>query len=148
RETSLVRTGVGGRKVVMDGGTVALPYFHEVQRVNMQTLRLEVRRTGEGALITHDRMRVDVGAEFYVSVIASDEGVARAVQTLGNRTFSPDKLRELIEGKLVDALRSVAARVSMDELHENRGAFVSEVAQGLAASLARNGLELDSVSLT
>ncbi|HEX6296892.1 MAG TPA: flotillin domain-containing protein [Burkholderiales bacterium] len=148
RETSLVRTGVGGRKVVMDGGSIALPYFHEVQRVNMQTLRLEVRRSEESALITNDRMRVDVGAEFYMSVIPSAEGVARAAQTLGNRTFNPDKLRELIEGKLVDALRSVAARLSMDELHENRGAFVTEVGQSLTASLARNGLELDSVSLT
>ena len=148
RETILVWTGVGGRKVVMDGGSLALPYFHEVQRVNMQTLRLEVRRSGESALITNDRMRVDVGAEFYMSVIPSAEGVARAAQTLGNRTFNPDKLRELIEGKLVDALRSVAARLSMDELHENRGAFVTEVGQSLAASLARNGLELDSVSLT
>lgn len=148
RETSLVRTGIGGRKVVMDGGTIAVPYFHEVQRVNMQTLRLEVRRAAEGALITKDRMRVDVGVEFYVSVIPSADGVARAAQTLGNRTFQPDKLRELIEGKLVDALRSVAARQSMDELHESRGAFVAAVREGLATSLERNGLELDSVSLT
>jgi len=148
RETSLVRTGIGGRRVVMDGGTIAIPHFHEVRRVNMQTLRLEVRRTGEAALITKDRMRVDVGVEFYVSVIPSADGVARAAQTLGDRTFSPEKLRELIEGKLVDALRSVAARLSMDELHENRGTFVAEVRESLAASLERNGLELDSVSLT
>jgi uncharacterized membrane protein YqiK len=148
RETSLVRTGIGGRKVVMDGGTVAVPYFHEVQRVNMQTLRLEVRRAAEGALITKDRMRVDVGVEFYVSVIPSVEGVSRAAQTLGSRTFQPEKLRELIEGKLVDALRSVAARMSMDELHESRGSFVAAVREGLTASLERNGLELDSVSLT
>ena len=101
RETSLVRTGIGGRKVVMDGGTIAVPYFHEVQRVNMQTLRLEVRRAAEGALITRDRMRVDVGVEFYVSVIPSAEGVARAAQTLGNRTFQPDKLRERSEERRV-----------------------------------------------
>lgn len=148
RETSLVKTGVGGRKVVLDGGTIAIPYFHEISRVNMQTLRLEVKRAGEAALITKDRLRVDVGVEFYVSVIPSEEGIARAAQTLGNRTFHPDKLRELIEGKLVDALRSVAARVTMDDLHENRGAFVAEVRESLAESLARNGLELDSVSLT
>ncbi len=148
RETSLVKTGVGGRKVVMDGGTIAIPYFHEISRVNMQTLRLEVRRAGEAALITKDRMRVDVGVEFYVSVIPSEEGIARAAQTLGNRTFHPDKLRELIEGKLVDSLRSAAARVTMDELHENRGAFVAGVRESLSESLARNGLELESVSLT
>jgi len=148
RETSLVKTGVGGRKVVMDGGTIAIPYFHEISRVNMQTLRLEVHRAGEAALITKDRLRVDVGVEFYVSVIPSEEGIARAAQTLGNRTFHPDKLRELIEGKLIDALRSVAARLTMDDLHENRGAFVAEVRESLSDSLARNGLELDSVSLT
>jgi len=148
RETSLVKTGVGGRKVVMDGGTIAIPYFHEISRVNMQTLRLEVHRAGEAALITKDRLRVDVGVEFYVSVIPSEEGIARAAQTLGNRTFHPEKLRELIEGKLIDALRSVAARLTMDDLHENRGAFVAEVRESLSESLARNGLELDSVSLT
>jgi len=148
RETSLVKTGVGGRRVVMDGGTIAIPYFHEISRVNMQTLRLEVHRAGEAALITKDRLRVDVGVEFYVSVIPSEEGIARAAQTLGNRTFHPEKLRELIEGKLIDALRSVAARLTMDDLHENRGAFVAEVRESLSESLARNGLELDSVSLT
>lgn len=148
RETSLVKTGVGGRRVVMDGGVIAIPWFHQISRVNMQSLRLEVKRAGEASLITKDRLRVDVGAEFYVSVIASEEGIARAAQTLGNRTFDAAKLRELIEGKLVDALRSVAARFTMDELHENRGRFVAEVRDGLLESLARNGLELDTVSLT
>jgi uncharacterized membrane protein YqiK len=36
-EVALVKTGIGGRKVVIDGGTIAIPYFHEVARVNMQT---------------------------------------------------------------------------------------------------------------
>ena len=73
-------------------------------------------RNDESALITNDKMRVDVGAEFYVSVQANAEAIALAAQTLGNRTFDPDKLRELIEGKLVDALRSVAAQFTMDQL--------------------------------
>lgn len=148
RETSLVRTGIGGRKVVMDGGLLALPYFHEVARVNMQTLRLEVSRSGDAALITRDRLRVDVGVEFYVSVVPSEDGIARASQTLGQRTFQAERLRDLIEGKLIDALRAVAATMSMDELHENRGAFVGAVRDALSEALSRNGLELDSVSLT
>ena len=148
QEVSLVKTGFGGRKVIMDKGTIAIPWFHEVSKVNMQTLRLEVQRGGDSALITKDRMRVDIGAEFYVSVVPSADGISRAAQTLGNRTFNPDQLRELIEGKLVDSLRSVAARFTMDELHENRSVFVSEVRESLADSMASNGLELDSVSLT
>ena len=148
REVSLIRTGIGGRKVVMDGGVIVIPYFQQVSRVNMQALRLEVSRSGEAALITKDRMRVDVGVEFYVSVSPTAEGIARASQTLGRRTFQPDQLRELVEGMLIDALRSVAARVTMDELHENRGTFVGEVRDALTDSLARTGLEIDSVSLT
>ena len=148
REISLVRTGLGGRKVVLDGGVIVLPYFHKVSRVNMQTMRLEVNRHGEQALITKDRLRVDVGVEFYVSVEPTEESIARASQTLGRRTFEADKLRDLIEGKLVDTLRSVAAQQTMDELHEARGAFVKEVKSALTEEIRRNGLELESVSLT
>ena len=114
REISLVKTGAGGKKVIMDGGTIVIPLLHEISYVNMKTLRLEVQRNGEGALITRDRMRVDVGVEFYVSVNATSDGVARAAQTLGDRTFHVDQLREMIEGKLVDGLRAVAAKMTMD----------------------------------
>ncbi|WP_370209169.1 SPFH domain-containing protein [Pararhodobacter marinus] len=145
---SLVRTGIGGRKVVIDGGVLALPWFHEVSRVNMQSLRLDVQRQGERALITRDRLRVDVGAEFYLSVPPNEDDVARAAQALGRRSFQPDELRALIEGMLVDALRSVAARHTMDELHENRAEFVDAVRAALTKSVSRYGLALDSVSLS
>ncbi len=147
-EVSLVRTGIGGQKVVKAGGTMAIPYFHEVSRVNMQTLCLDVQRTDGSSLITKDRMRVDVGAQFYVSVASNDDAIARAAQTLGKRTFQADQLRSLVDGMMVDALRSVAARMTMDELHENRAAFVAEVRESLREVLVRYGLELDSVSLT
>ncbi len=147
-EISLVRTGIGGRRVVIDGGVLSLPYFHEISHVNMATLRLDVDRSGEASLITQDRLRVDVGAEFYVSVIPDDEAITRAAQTLGKRTFQRDELRGLIDGMMVDALRSVAAKMTMDELHENRAAFVKEVRAMLLDTLSRYGLQLDSVSLT
>ena len=148
REVSLVKTGAGGKKVVMDGGTIVVPLLHEISPVNMKTLRLEVQRSADGALITKDRMRVDVGVEFYVSVNATVEGISRAAQTLGNRTFHVDQLREMIEGKLVDGLRAVAAQLTMDELHENRAEFVQEVQNAVSEDLLKNGLELESVSLT
>ena len=147
-EISLLRTGVGGRRVVIDGGVLAIPYFHEISRVNMATLRLDVERKGDASLITQDRLRVDVGAEFYVSVVPDAESITRAAQTLGKRTFQRDELRNLIDGMMIDALRSVAARMTMDELHENRAQFVAEVRDGLKDTLGRYGLQLDSVSLT
>ena len=148
REVSLVRTGAGGKHIIMDGGCLVVPLVHEVSPVNMKTLRLEVQRNGEAALITKDRMRVDVGVEFYVSVSPTEEGIARAAQTLGNRTFYVEQLREMIEGKLIDGLRAVAAQMTMDSLHENRADFVQEVQNTVSEDLTKNGLSLESVSLT
>jgi uncharacterized membrane protein YqiK len=148
KERAFVRTGLGGQKVVMNGGAFVLPIVHEVIPVNMNTLRLEVSRGRDKALITKDRMRVDVISEFYVRVQAAVDSIANAAQTLGTRTMQPELLRELIEGKFVDALRTVAAEMSMEELHEKRGEYVKRVRNVVAADLLQNGLELETVSLT
>jgi len=148
KERAFVRTGLGGQKVVMNGGAFVLPIVHEVVPVNMNTLRLEVSRGRDKALITKDRMRVDVVSEFYVRVQAGPDAIASAAQTLCQRTLEPETLKELVEGKFVDALRTVAAEMTMEELHEKRGEYVKRVKGVVAADLLQNGLELEAVSLT
>ncbi len=148
KEVSFVRTGFGGQKVIMNGGALVFPVLHQIIPVNMNTLRLEVRRANEQALITRDRMRVDVIAEFYVRVKPSADSIANSAQTLGLKTMNPNELKELIEGKFVDALRAVAAEMAMTELHEKRVDFVQKVQQVVSEDLLKNGLELESVSLT
>lgn len=148
QEKAYVRTGLGGQKVVMSGGSLVLPIFHEIVWVNRNTLRLEVRRHDHESLITGDRLRVDVSAEFYVRVAQTTEAVATAAQTLGNRTNDPNQLKSLVEGKFVDALRSAAAAMTMEQLHEKRAEFVHNVKHAVTEDLAKNGLELEAVSLT
>lgn len=148
KEIGFVRTGFGGEKVVINGGAMVLPVLHETMPVNLNTVRLAVERKNTDALITLDRLRIDVKAEFYVRVRPDRESIATAAQTLGLRTMQPEHLKELIEGKFVDALRSVAAGMTMNQLHEQRSEFVQKVQQVSSADLAMNGLELESVSLT
>lgn len=148
KEISFVRTGFGGEKVILGGGAIVLPVLHETIPVNMNTLRLEVRRADDQALITRDRMRVDVMAEFYVRVKPTAESIATAAQTLGQKTMSPNELKNLVEGKFVDSLRAVAAEMAMEELHEKRVDFVQKVQQVVSEDLFKNGLELETVSLT
>ncbi|NIJ19710.1 putative membrane protein YqiK [Sphingomonas naasensis] len=148
KEIGFVRTGFGGEKVVINGGALVLPVFHETMPVNMNTVRLAVERKAGDALITLDRLRIDVKAEFYVRVKPDAQAIATAAQTLGLRTMHPDALKELVEGKFVDALRSVAAGMTMAQLHEQRSEFVQKVQQVSSVDLAMNGLELESVSLT
>ena len=148
REGALVRTGLGGQRVVLDGGCLALPFLHKVSEVNRRTSKLEIERLGPASVITQDRLRVDVGAEFYVRVEATEEGVATAAQALAGKTFRSAELAETLEGKLVDAMLSVAAGYSMESLQDDRAKYTADVSRVLGEDLAQNGLRLESVSLT
>ena len=148
KEMSFVRTGLGGQKVIMDGGAIVLPVFHEIINVNMNTLKLEVERCQAESLITKDRMRVDVVAAFFVRVKQTTEAVSTAAQTLGQRTLAPEALKQLVEDKFVDSLRATAATMTMQELQDKRRDFVQAVQNAVAEDLEKNGLELESVSLT
>ncbi len=148
REISIIRTGFGGQKVILDGGCLSLPFIHKVSEVNMRTSKLEIERLGPKSIITKDRLRVDIGAEFYVRVNATVDGVATAAQALAGKSFRAADLEEILEGKLVDAMLSVAASYTMDELQDNRGRYAKEISEMLGENLSQNGLMLESVSLT
>ena len=148
REVALVRTGLGRQKVVLDGGCIALPFLHRVSEINMRTSRLEIERVGPKSVITSDRLRVDVGAEFYVRVDATESGVTTAAQALAGKTFRASDLAETLEGKLVNVVLSVAAGYTMDSLQDERAKYTADVSAMVGEDLAKNGLLLESVSLT
>ena len=148
KEEAFVRTGLGGAKVILDGGAIVLPMVHDITRINLNTLKLVVTRKNEQSLITSDKLKVDVIVEFFVRVKRDKDSISRAASTLGSKTLHPEDLKELIEGKLVDALRSVASQTTMESLHIERKDFVQQVSNTVAEDLNANGLELESVSLT
>jgi uncharacterized membrane protein YqiK len=148
KDLSFVRTGFGGERVVMGSGALVLPIVHDITEVSMNTLRIEVKRMGEKSLITKNRMRVEMSVEFFVRVIPTPEAVAAAARTLGNRTLNPDSLKDLVQGRFVDAMGSVAANMTMEEIHEKRSEYIRGVKSLVADSLTANGLELETASLT
>ena len=148
KELTFVRTGFGGEKVVVDGGALILPILHDYIDINMQSMKVTVARSKSDSFITKDRMRVDITADFYIRVGEDRESISRAAQTLGKKTIDLRELTGLIEGKLIAALRSVASSMEMKELHEKRDEFSSQVKNAIEADLSKNGLQLESVSLT
>ena len=148
QEVSLVRSGLGGTSVFLGGGGLVVPLLHSVTRVGMNTMRLDLVREGRDALVTGDRMRADVMAEVFLRVRPERAAVERAAQAFGGRTMSAEELRPLVEGRLVDALRSAAAERSMEDLHAGRRAFGGEVGALVAEAVAPSGLEVESVSIT
>src|SRR4051812_9988769 len=145
---AFVRTGMGGARVIRDGGTVVLPVIHQVIPVSLETMRLNVERRGPHALITKDNLRVDLSAEFYIKVQANREDILQAARSLGGRNVQPDAVSELVQEKLVSALRTVAATKDLVELHAKRDEFASAVQEIVIHDLSHNGLTLESVTIS
>jgi uncharacterized membrane protein YqiK len=148
KDVALIRTGFGGEKVVLNGGIMVIPVLHELMQVRLTTVKLEVSRLNKDALITLDKLRVDVVGLFHIKVKPDAQSIAAAAQTLGNSVNSPDAVKSLLDGKLVSALRSVAATMTMEHLHANRADFIQKVQEALMTDLDMNGFQLESVSIT
>ena len=147
KEVSFVRTGMLGEKVVISGGAFVLPIIHNITQVGMRTLSLSIKRAGDKSLITKDRMRAELVTEFFTKVPPEAKAVSTAAQTLGNRTLDPEHLKEVVAGRFADALGEVAAKMTLDEIQENRGQFVKEVAKIANESIGHTGLALETVSI-
>jgi len=147
KEVSFVRTGMLGEKVVISGGAFVLPIIHNITQVGMRTLSINIKRAGDKSLITKDRMRAELVTEFFTKVPPEKNAVATAAQTLGNRTLDPEHLREVVQGRFADALGEVAAKMTLDEIQENRGQFVKEVTRIANESIGHTGLALETVSI-
>src|SRR3954463_4864916 len=143
-----VKTGMGGADVMMDGGRVIFPIVHQIIPVSLETMRLNVERRGPHALITKDNLRVDLSAEFYIKVQANRDDILQAARSLGARNVQADAVSELVQEKLVSALRTVAATKELVELHAKRDEFASAVQEIVIHDLSHNGLTLESVTIS
>jgi flotillin len=148
RDSAVIRTGIGGGRIVIDGGIVAFPFLHRAERMNMRLLRLTMQQSGQNAFITANRLRVDIGLETHVRVRPDVDGIAIAAQTLGAKAFREDEMQSLLLPKLQDAVQAETASRTLDELHENRTAFVGAVSAALAEKFEAYGLMVAGVSLT
>lgn len=146
-DLALVRTGWGGMKIVTDGGLLVLPVIHELLRISLKTRTLDVRREGEEALITKDPIRVDVRVHFYIRIEKEKAQIEKAGRSLGTKTLNASSIQDLVDAKLVGALRSVAATATLQELHQNREEFAKKVLEAVRDDLDHNGLTLESVSI-
>ena len=142
-----IRTGFGGTKVCLGQGAMVFPVFHEVTWVSLETIKLIVSRSRDQAILTADKIRVDVVAELYTHVGHTEDNLLTASRSLGEKTFDADNVRNLLEAKIISALRSYAATKTLTELHENRDVFAKDIKAQVTESFSANGLFLEEVTI-
>lgn len=166
-----VKTGSGGLEVIKDKGRIIIGFLHEIIPVSLETMKITVERTGKESLITLDKMRAEVTAEFYIRVKADADqgdgkklifgGIQTAARTLGDKIASRRKMdqgsvlaaqteavKELEKEKLIDALRTVAAKISLEDLNLKRDEFKKAVMEVVKDGLEQNGLELEDCTIS
>jgi len=142
-----IRTGFLGTKVCLGRGAMVLPVFHEVSWISLETMKLIVSRSREQAVLTADKIRVDIVTELYTHVGRTEDNLLTASRSLGEKTFDAEKVRNLLEAKIVSVLRSYAATKTLKELHENRETFAHEIKETALESFGQNGLILEEVTI-
>ena len=147
-DIALVRTGGAKEKIRITGGLWVNTIIHEIKEISLNTMRIEVIREGTEALITYDFNRGDVEVVFYLKVEPVEDDILRAAQALGDKSMTPETVRELIEPKLEGALRSVAAESEIQDLLQKRQEFADKVQDACGEDLEiQNGLTLETVSI-
>ena len=154
---AFVRTGMGGLKVIRDGGSLVLPVVHQTVMVSLETIKLEVLRIGADALITSDKLRADIKAEFFVRIQPEDLAIQAAARSLGDKVSEANSIRgseykqsviALLEDKLISALRTSAACKTLEQLNSERNEFLKEVTQLVTDDLKHNGFLLETVTIS
>lgn len=145
---AFVRTGMGGSRVITDGGSIVIPVVHTMTVVPLSTLKLVVKRIGNEALITLNKVRADITAEFFVRVEPSVESIKKAATTFGDKLNNEQERQKLIEDKLVSALRNVAAGHTLEDLNADRQKFIEAIFEAVKKDLQENGLTLESVTIS
>ena len=147
-DVALVRTGGSKAKVNITSGLWVNTIIHEIKEISLNTMRIEVIREAAEALITYDFNRGDVEVVFYLKVKPDEDNVLVAAQALGDKSMTPETVRELIEPKLEGALRSVAAESEIQDLLQKRQEFADKVQEACGEDLEiENGLTLETVSI-
>src|SRR5277367_5665670 len=147
---AIIRIGRATTDVFIGRACWIVPVLHRAATMSLSTIGLTIRRGGHDALVTKDFISTNLSAEFYIRVEPAEDDVKKAARTIGideGRASSESirlKAQNLLEPKLVGALRGVAAQSDFLALHVNREHFAQEVSKALREDLGRNGFTLES----
>jgi uncharacterized membrane protein YqiK len=151
---AIIRIGKSTTDVFIGRACWIVPVLHRAATMSLSTIGLTIRREGHEALVTKDFISTNLSAEFYIRVEPNEDDVKKAARTIGidEGHASTDAVRakaqQLLEPKLIGAIRAVAAQNDFLALHLNREHFGLEVSNALREDLGRNGFTLESVTIT
>ncbi|MEA5618256.1 SPFH domain-containing protein [Cronbergia sp. UHCC 0137] len=150
---AFVRTGglfTKNKSVILYGGCIVLPGFHQLTRVPLREISIDVERTGKMAVRTKDYLRADIRVTFYVCINASEDDVLTAAARLcqnGSRV-TPEDITNALEKRADDAIRAAAKTKNLAEMDSDKLGFAQEVLNLVDPDLKKVGLTLNNIAIS
>ena len=149
---AFVRTGgivAKKPKVILSGGCVVLPGFHELTRVPLREISIDVVRQGNLAVRTRDYLRANMRVTFYVCISADENAVKTAAQRLSKQgKISEADIKDALEKRADDAIRAAAKKKSIAEIDSDKLGFAEEVLNLIQQDLRKVGLTLNNIAIS
>lgn len=149
---AFVRIGIGSNRkksVFLNGGCVVLPGFHELTRVPLREISIDVERTGKLAVRTQDYLRANMRVTFYVCVSPNEQDVLTVAARLSRQgRITPEDIKDALEKRADDAIRAAAKRKSLAEIDSDKLGFADEVLNLIQQDLKRVGLTLNNIAIS
>ncbi len=149
---AFVRTGglfAKKQTVILNGGCVVLPGFHELTRVPLREISIDVERTDKLAVRTQDYLRANMRVTFYVCISPNVEDVKTAAARLSKGgKISAEDIKDALEKRADDAIRAAAKRKSLAEIDSDKLGFADEVLNLIQQDLKKVGLTLNNIAIS
>lgn len=145
-DEAIVKTGMGGMNVIIDGGALVWPVIHRYEKMDLTLKSFEIAREGSEGLICKDNIRADIKCAFFIRVDKTTEEIKEVAQSIGcKRASVVETLRELFDAKFSEALKTVGKQFEFVELYDKRDKFKNEILKVIGTDL--NGYRLDDCAI-
>ncbi len=145
-DEAIVKTGMGGMNVIIDGGALVWPVIHRYEKMDLTLKSFEIAREGAEGLICKDNIRADIKTAFFIRVDKTTEEIKEVAQSIGcKRASQVETLRELFDAKFSEALKTVGKQFEFVELYDKRDKFKNEILKVIGTDL--NGYRLDDCAI-
>ncbi|MBF2020946.1 MAG: flotillin family protein [Hydrococcus sp. C42_A2020_068] len=149
---AFVRTGGviwKGKTVILNGGCIVLPRFHQITRVPLREISIDVERTGKLAVRTQDYLRANMRVTFYVCINPNKDDVLTSAARLSKQEkISDNDIKDALEKRADGAIRAAAKKKSLTEIDSDKLGFANEVLNLIQQDLKKVGLTLNNIAIS
>ncbi len=149
---ALVRTGGVFKKsktVILNGGCIVIPGFHEITRVPLREISIDVVRAANLAVRTQDYLRANMRVTFYICVAQEEKDILAAAARLSKEgAISENDIKDAIEKRADDAIRAAAKKKKIAEIDSDKLGFADAVLNMIQNDLKKVGLTLNNIAIS